>query len=402
MSGPNASELAARYIDDAMSSGRVATNSATAMRSVLRRFVADCEDPPAAKLTDDHVRSWLETQSKVSDVTRRTNLATVKTWCRWMKDQGYIPSDPTERVKLAYQPRPRRGPVLVPKGRSALLLGEYRAHQERSGFTAKTISGTSRLLRYFAVALEPKDVLDADKGDIEAWLDGRHLSPKSRYTYISTIASFYDWAVDEELLAQSPTRRIRRPRTGRALPRPAGDGDLERALAAATPRMRAWLMLGAYQGLRCREISLLQVDDLMLTRRPPLLVVSHGKGGRERVLPLNPQVEAALRTYGLPRSGYIFTSDGTRPLVAESVSNTICRYLRDLGIDATAHQLRHWFGSTVYQRTRDLRMTQELMGHAFPSTTAIYAAWDTEAAGDVVRSLGATPEDTPPSVAEAS
>ncbi|HVM15488.1 MAG TPA: tyrosine-type recombinase/integrase [Egibacteraceae bacterium] len=393
MSGPSSSELAARYIDDSTSSGRVASNSAGAMRSVLRRFVDASGDPAASKLTDDHIRSWLDSQSAVSDRTRRTNLATLKTWCRWMKDQGYISRDPTERVKLAYQPRPRRGPVAVPTGRSALVLGEYRDHQERSGFTPKTITGTSRLLRYFAVALEPKDVLDAKKRDIEAWLDGRRLSPKSRYTYISTIASFYDWAVDEELLAQSPTRRIRRPRTGRALPRPADDGDLARALRGATPRMRAWLMLGAYQGLRCHEIALLQVDDLLLTRRPPLLVVSHGKGGRERVLPLNPQVEAALRAYGLPRSGYIFTSDGTRPLVAESVSNTICRYLRLMGGGATAHQLRHWFGSAVYQRTRDLRLTQELMGHAFPSTTAIYAAWDTEAAGDVVRSLGAPDEE---------
>ena len=261
---------------------------------------------------------------------------------------------------------------------------------------AKTIARTSRLLRYFAAALEPKDVLSADRHDIETWLDGRRLSPKSRYAYISILASFYDWAVDHELLEQSPTRRIRRPRTGRAIPRPADDGALERALAGATPRMRAWLMLGAYQGLRCHEIAQLQVDDLMMSRRPPVLVVSHGKGGRERVLPLNPQVEAALRTYGLPRSGYVFTSDGTRPLVAESVSNTICRYLRDQGANATAHQLRHWFGSTVYQRSRDLRLTQELMGHAFPSTTAIYAAWDTEAAGDIVRSLGTPVEEEGP------
>ncbi len=109
---------------------------------------------------------------------------------------------------------------------------------------------------------------------------------------------------------------------------------------------------------------------------------------------LNPYVEAALRGYGLRRSGYIFTSDGTRPLVAESVSNTIGRHLRALGIDSTPHQLRHYFGSAIYRRTRDLRLTQELLGHAFPSTTAIYAAWDVSAGEEVVRSLGA-PESNP-------
>ena len=58
-----------------------------------------------------------------------------------------------------------------------------------------------------------------------------------------------------------------------------------------------------------------------------------------------------------------------------------------LGVSATAHQLRHWFATNLYQKTRDLRLTQEMMGHADPSTTAIYTAFDLRDATDAVQSL---------------
>jgi site-specific recombinase XerC len=64
-------------------------------------------------------------------------------------------------------------------------------------------------------------------------------------------------------------------------------------------------------------------------------------------------------------------------------------YLRSLGIHATPHQFRHYFASEVYDVTRDLRLTQELLGHASPHTTAIYTkVRPSHDAVAVVRSLG--------------
>lgn len=62
-----------------------------------------------------------------------------------------------------------------------------------------------------------------------------------------------------------------------------------------------------------------------------------------------------------------------------------------MGIAATAHQLRHWFGSQLYAKTRDLRMVQEMLGHSSPTTTAIYAAFNPGDAVDAVQSLSAVP-----------
>jgi site-specific recombinase XerD len=69
------------------------------------------------------------------------------------------------------------------------------------------------------------------------------------------------------------------------------------------------------------------------------------------------------------------------------MSATIGRYLRDLGIDATAHQLRHWFATNVYAAGHDIRVTQELLGHSNPSTTSRYVAFSAVAAEAAVKSL---------------
>lgn len=59
----------------------------------------------------------------------------------------------------------------------------------------------------------------------------------------------------------------------------------------------------------------------------------------------------------------------------------------DLEIEATMHQTRHWFGTQLYIATRDLRLVQEMMGHASPSTTAGYAAFASDTADAAVAAL---------------
>jgi len=71
------------------------------------------------------------------------------------------------------------------------------------------------------------------------------------------------------------------------------------------------------------------------------------------------------------------------------ISHVANRHLAECGAGCTLHQLRHRFGSVLYQQTRDLRMVQELLGHADPATTAGYAAWDRAAAAGAVAALPA-------------
>lgn len=228
----------------------------------------------------------------------------------------------------------------------------------------------------------------ASTRQLECWLDTLALAPRTRYTYISALAGFFRWAIREELAVVDPTVNVDRPKLPRRMPRPISSDDLAVALEMADTRMRLWLCLAAYQGLRCQEIAGVQVDDVSPTADLPVLVVSHPKGGRERILPLHPATIEAFRAHGVPRAGFVFCRQdrpGTsEPVKAHTVSCTIAAFLRGLGIEATAHRLRHWFGTSVYAQSLDLRLTQELLGHADPATTAGYVQYAQHRAAEVI------------------
>jgi integrase len=149
---------------------------------------------------------------------------------------------------------------------------------------------------------------------IEAWLDGLGVSASTRAHYLAFLAGFYRWAVRHDIIVGNPVDKIDRPRQQRRLPRPISEADLTRALDHADPRMRAWLTLAAYQGLRIQEIAGLDADDVLLHLDPPLLRVSKGKGAEERMLPLNPLTEKALRDWGIPHTGCVFPNRYGRPV----------------------------------------------------------------------------------------
>ncbi len=250
------------------------------------------------------------------------------------------------------------------------------------------------MLRAFARWLEPRGVLEATRADVEGFLDTRGLAPNSRYAWLSHLHCFYTWAADEDLIVKIPTRGIARPKISRGLPRPIADDDLAVALARAWPEMRAMLCLAAYQGLRCKEIAGLAREDVLEDRSPAVLIVKDGKGGHQRILPMHPETLSALRQLPMPKAGWIFLRQRERAAngrhcydAAHEVSLEIVAYFRRLQIPASAHMLRHWFGTSVYASTRDLRVTQELMGHASPTTTAVYTKWSPEAAATAVTGL---------------
>lgn len=265
--------------------------------------------------------------------------------------------------------------------------------QRRRGLSETTIDRRRRVLRSLAAFIEPRDPLTVTHDEIQRWLDSLNLrSKRSRYMYLSTVASWCRFCVLEGLRVDDPTLHIQRPRLPRSRPRPVKDADLEMAIRIADPRMKAWLLLAAYEGFRCKEIATLQREDVLDDRDPPLLLVMEGKGDNQGVVPLHPDVEHALRVHGLPRTGHVFTMDDGRPYRPGTVSVYVSRYLHGLGIECSAHQLRHWFGTAVWSATKDLRVTQELLRHADPKTTAIYSQYDNELATKAVRSLGVKPQ----------
>ena len=225
------------------------------------------------------------------------------------------------------------------------------------------------------------DLMSATTDELVEWLDGQDVGAKTRYAYISHLSAFYQWLIWAGDAEHDPTVRIRRPKLRPNLPRPIATPDLAHALEQADPVTRAMLCLAAYAGARCCEVANLMVDDVLDYMSPPVIVLS-GKGGKQRVVPLHPVLADALRPV-MPRHGSVFA------MPAWKVSHRIGGHLDACGSTATAHQLRHWFATSVYETSGgDLRMVQELLGHASPATTAIYTAWSRSRAAGVVERLG--------------
>lgn len=254
-----------------------------------------------------------------------------------------------------------------------LHLAEMRRRNRRQGTIDQRRRALSRLARH----VDPLDLADVTYPILEDYVFDleRGLAAESQATEISHISTFYKWAVDTELLAIDPTARLRRPCIPKRLPKPMAEGDLAVAIDLAPERIRPWLLLGAYAGLRCFEISQLRADDLWWDANPPLIIIADSKGGDSTSVPLGDDLALQLRACDLPTRGWLFPRlDGrtgrTMPWRISQLSN---QYLRSVGITATMHQTRHRYGTELLKAADgNVRTAQEGLRHASIVSTQRY------------------------------
>lgn len=225
-----------------------------------------------------------------------------------------------------------------------------------------TIQTRRGILETLARATNP---LQADHTQIEQMISARDLQPSTRNLWIAHLGGFYKWAIDEELIAKNPMRRVPRAEAPAGLPRPVPENVLEEALDVADSRMTAWLTLGAYAGLRCAEMSALTGENVSYDMRT--IRVDYSKRGKSRVVPMHPKVADALRPWHRP-TGRLWRHS---PKV---VSIYVNRHFEHIDAPYTAHQLRHRFACQVYEACGDLNIVRELLGHSSTATTQVYAA----------------------------
>lgn len=262
------------------------------------------------------------------------------------------------------------------------------------GASAETIATRRRALSRISTQL-PVPLIGAAPEDLAAWRAALTVAPGSVAQYVSHVSAFYEWAVAAGLRESNPAAGLPVPQLRRRLPRPISEEDLMTALASAPDRVRPWLVLAGWAGLRAKEIAYLRREDVRDRARPPVLLVSEtaAKGRRERAVPLSSFVSSELHTAGMPGRGWVFRRMDGRPgpnnpwLISHLANETLHR----AGIDASLHQLRHRFGTMIYRAGHDLRAVQELLGHVSPATTAGYAAYDRAEAAAAVEGLPTPP-----------
>lgn len=291
------------------------------------------------------------------------------------------------------------------KSRSELLTGELSAAKSTTpvvtvpiftyinesrmrGHREETIRLRRSVLARLRMSVGP--LLEADAEAIIAWYSQFADSPaKTRATYGQTIKTFYRWAVARKLIDNDPSLMLPVPRAPRGTPRPIPVKDLTAAFQAADDRMRLWLTLGAFAGLRAGEIARLRREDVLDTARVPILNVINGKGGKDREVLIGQRVIDAVTPYRKGRLSLI-----NRPALTMRMSE----FFRGLDQPWTCHNLRHFFGTELYRASGgDIRFVQEQMGHSSPLTTAIYAKYAAEKATESIALLDKVLDTAPTS-----
>ena len=208
---------------------------------------------------------------------------------------------------------------------------------------------------------------------------------------VASIRTFYRFALARGLVERDPSALLGRPKVVQRLPGvlrpreaaalveapevPADAGPLERAIAL---RDRAILELMYGSGLRVAEVAALTIDRLDLVRGR---VTVMGKGSKEREVPLSEPAREALAAY--LRSGRPELADGSsaaffnrrrRPIGTRDIRRLVGRYGRRTlgGRQVTPHTLRHSFATHLLEGGADIRVVQELLGHASVATTQRY------------------------------
>jgi integrase/recombinase XerD len=249
-------------------------------------------------------------------------------------------------------------------------------------------------------------LMAGDEAGVEAWyadLGRRGLSPATQARRRSAVRQFYRFALGEGWRADDPSRRLDAPKQGRSLPRTLAGEEIERLLTAAAlhdgaagVRMVALVELAYASGLRVSELLGLKVEAV---RRDPAFLIVRGKGGKERLAPLNASAREAVKAWLIardaarpekaPNSPWVFPSASARGhLTPRRFAQLLDQAAVDAGIDparVSPHVLRHAFATHLLEGGADLRVVQTLLGHADIATTQIYTHVATDRLAKVVR-----------------
>ncbi len=310
-------------------------------------------------------------------------------------------------------------PVKAPERRLAALFLDMVA-AERVG-AANTLEAYSRDLDDLAgyLATRNRSISSATTVDLRSYLAAladRGFAASSVARRLSAIRQLYRFLLAEGHRPDDPAAIIAGPRRGRPLPKVLSVAEVDRLIATAREavgakratglaRLRALRLLCLLEllyatGLRISELIALPASA---ARRDEDMLIVRGKGGKERLVPLNGGAKCAMRDYkaalaqwkeerSLPsQSKWLFPSFGEEGHLTRQHA---ARELKGLAAAAglrpeqvSPHVLRHAFASHLLHNGADLRIVQTLLGHADISTTQIYAHVPDERLKSLVRDL---------------
>jgi integrase/recombinase XerC len=257
------------------------------------------------------------------------------------------------------------------------------AQRGASPHTLRAYAGDLGEFRAWARAEGMEDLRRADAALVRAylaWLSRRRLGRASIARRLATLRSWFRFLARHGVVERNPARQVRSPKPPRVLPSVLPKDEAKELLDRPRPtddggrRAEALLELLYATGLRVGECCRLDVDDV---DRAEGTVRVHGKGGKERIVPVGDVALAAVARYlaGRPApGGPLFRNRRGGRLTARSAHRIVRARALEASLErrVSPHVLRHTFATHMLGEGADLRLIQELLGHSRLSTTQRY------------------------------
>jgi len=265
------------------------------------------------------------------------------------------------------------------------------------GLSEHTIVAYRRDLERYATFLRPRGITDARRVDERAVAahvaavsasthgDGKPYRATSVVRALSSVRAFHRFLLRDGKISTDPTAAVIRPKLPRSLPKPLSVDDVTRVLAhpdrsAKGLRDRAVLETLYGAGLRISELVGLDVDDVDLEEGSVRVL---GKGGKERDVPIGRYARDSISAYltrvrpqiatTRSRSALFLNLRGGR-LTRQGCTGILQQHVTGAGITkmVSPHTFRHSFATHLLEGGADVRVVQELLGHASVATTQVY------------------------------
>jgi integrase/recombinase XerD len=261
-------------------------------------------------------------------------------------------------------------PGATSDGMTDLITYHVTRCRRSANFSPITIRDRAELLRRVDAEL-PLGLGEATTEELQEWLARPGWSAQTRATYYGHLLGFYRDVAEQ--LGWDPSAGLIRPKVPRGLPKPASEDEIRCALADLPRPWDLYVMLAAYAGLRSSEVA--GLDRRNVTEA--LVTVHQGKGGKSRTVETHPDLWRRIR---LAQPGPIALLGSGRVMTGEQMSARARYQLDKIGLpELTMHRFRHRFATMLLRPKElggagaDLLTVSELMGHANPNTTKVYA-----------------------------
>lgn len=298
----------------------------------------------------------------------------------------------------------QREPYRDPLGHNTLVryMDEHFEHLLVTGYSVDTVRARKQAIRKFISWIDERGIDEPrqiTRPMIERYQrhlfyyrksDGQPLSVGMQLQYLAAIKLWFKWLTRQHHILANPAADLELPRQPKRLPgRILSAAEVEAVLREADPataqglRDRALLELLYATGVRRAEVASLGLYDPDLLRG--VLWVRHGKGNRQRVVPLGTRAIAWLDKYltqGRPELAAgdsvtgqaLFLTDYGLPMRADQIADKVRRYMDFAGIakGGATHLLRHACATHMLEGGADIRFIQAMLGHTSLETTEIY------------------------------